>query len=48
MQEMTITIYEMSYDLGADGVLLDWKGSGERGALGCLFRGDPGVASVSG
>ena len=48
MQELTITIYEMSYDLGADGVLLDWKGSAQRGALGCLFRGDPGVATVSG
>ena len=33
MQELTITIYEMSYDLGADGVLLDWKGSGERWAV---------------
>lgn len=30
---LTITIYEMSYDLGADGVLLDWKGSGERWAV---------------
>ena len=48
MQELTITAYEMSYDLGADGVLLDWKGSTQRGAFGCLFRDDPGVATVSG
>lgn len=33
MQELTITIYEMSYDLGADGVLSDWQGSGERWAV---------------